>query len=257
MLPNAIGSGMNAALMNRVLAYCVMAMASLLGGGALLAFYAFLIAGSFALVRFDLSETQILLVDAVLSMLFFVQHSGMVRQSFRAWLAQTVPRTYHPAVYAIASGLALVTLVVLWQASPTTLFEIHGPLRWLLRAFSLLAIAGFLWGMLALGGFDAFGRQPIASRLRGRPLKPPSFVVRGPYRWVRHPLYFFSLLLIWASPDLSSDRLLFNVLWTSWIVLGSCLEERDLLAEFGERYRGYQKTVPMLLPWRGEAGRTL
>lgn len=245
---------MSATLMNRVLAYCVMVMAIILGGGALLLFCAFLIAGPFALVRFDLSETQILLVDAVLSMLFFVQHSGMVRQSFRSWLAQIIPRTYHPAVYAIASGLALVTLVVLWQASPTALFAIHGQLSWLPRVFSLLAIAGCLWGMLALGGFDAFGRPPIASLLHGQRLKPPCFVVRGPYRWVRHPLYFFSLLLIWATPDMTSDRLLFNVLWTSWIVLGSYLEERDLVAEFGERYRAYQQTVPMLLPWRGKTG---
>lgn len=181
----------------------------------------------------------------------------MVRQSFRSWLAQIIPRAYHPAVYAIASGLALVTLVVLWQASPTVLFAIHGPLRWLPRVFVLLAIAGFLWGMLALGGFDAFGRQPIATHLRGQRFEPPCFVVRGPYRWVRHPLYFFSLLLIWATPDMTSDRLLFNVLWTSWIVVGSCLEERDLAAEFGERYRVYQQTVPMLLPWRAEAGRKL
>lgn len=243
---------MSATLVNRALAYCVMATASLLGGSALLLFSAFLIAGPLSLVRFDLSETQILLVDAVLSMLFFVQHSGMVRQSFRSWLAQILPRTYHPAVYAIASGLALVTLVVLWQASPTALFAIHGPLRWLPRVFSLLAIAGCLWGMLALGGFDAFGRQPIASHLHGQRLKPPCFVVRGPYRWVRHPLYFFSLLLIWATPDMTSDRLLFNVLWTSWIVLGSSLEERDLVAEFGERYRAYQQTVPMLLPSPGK-----
>ena len=108
---------MSATLMNRVLAYCVMVMVSFLGGGALLLFSAFLIAGPFALVRFDLSQTQILLVDAVLSLLFFVQHSGMVRQSFRSWLAPTVPRAYHQAVYAIASGLALCALVVLWQAS--------------------------------------------------------------------------------------------------------------------------------------------
>ena len=66
------------------------------------------------------------------------------------------------------------------------------------------------------------------------------------------------LLLIWSAPDVSSDRLLFNVLWTLWVILGSYLEERDLVAEFGEKYRQYQKTVPMLLPWRflrGAAGR--
>jgi len=58
------------------------------------------------------------------------------------------------------------------------------------------------------------------------------------------------LVLIWSGPDVSSDRLLFNVLWTLWVVLGSYLEEKDLVAAFGEKYRHYQKTVPMLLPWR-------
>jgi protein-S-isoprenylcysteine O-methyltransferase Ste14 len=53
------------------------------------------------------------------------------------------------------------------------------------------------------------------------------------------------------------DRLHLNVLWTLWIVLGSYLEEKDAVAGFGERYRDYQKTVPMLLPWRGPVGRAL
>ena len=33
-------------------------------------------------------------------------------------------------------------------------------------------------------------------------------VVRGPYRWVRHPLYLTTLLMIWSYPDLTADRLL-------------------------------------------------
>ena len=45
------------------------------------------------------------------------------------------------------------------------------------------------------------------------------------------------------------DRLLFNFLWTVWIVIGSYLEEIDLIAEFGDAYRDYQKRVPMLVPF--------
>jgi protein-S-isoprenylcysteine O-methyltransferase Ste14 len=73
--------------------------------------------------------------------------------------------------------------------------------------------------------------------------------VRGPYRWVRHPLYFFTLLLIWAHPDLSVTRLLFNVSWTAWVAVGTRLEEQDLAAEFGEAYGKYQQEVPMSFPW--------
>jgi protein-S-isoprenylcysteine O-methyltransferase Ste14 len=56
------------------------------------------------------------------------------------------------------------------------------------------------------------------------------------------------LLLIWSTPRLSTDQLLFNVLWTAWIVVGTKLEERDLLVDFGQTYRRYQLCVPMLLP---------
>jgi protein-S-isoprenylcysteine O-methyltransferase Ste14 len=221
----------------------------------MLLFGAFLIAGPFIIIPFDVSEAQGLVWDGALSLLFFVQHSGMVRQSIQTRLSAVIPPCYSPATYAIASGTVLFAVVLLWQTSQMTVLAFPGPLQWLLRAISLLAIAGSLWGIRALRTFDAFGREAIASCLRGEQQGPPSFVVRGPYVWVRHPLYFFTLVLIWFTPNLTADRFLFNLLWTAWIVVGSYLEERDLVAEFGERYRHYQRTVPMLLPWRGPVGR--
>ena len=59
------------------------------------------------------------------------------------------------------------------------------------------------------------------------------------------------LVLLWACPDVTADRLLLNGLFTGWIVVGSRLEERDLVREFGDAYRDYQRKVPMLLPWPG------
>lgn len=247
--------GVNAKHMNRFVAYSAMVSASLLGGGSLLVFGAFLLAGSFTVIRLDVSEAQGLLLDGLLSLLFFVQHSAMVRQSFRSRLSWAIPQHYYPAAYAIASGTALVAVMLFWQTSPTILYEVQGPIRWLLRAFSLLAIAGTIWGVMALKSFDALGQRAIRAQLRGKSPHPSRFDVRGPYSWVRHPLYFFALVLIWSTPHMTLDRLLFNVLWTSWIVLGAYLEERDLVAEFGERYRNYQKAVPMLVPWRGAVGR--
>ena len=232
-------------------------MAILLGGGSLLLFGVFLIIGPIAIVRFGATEHQALLWDGLLSILFFIQHSGMIRTSFRTWLAPIVPRHYHPATYAIASGIALAAAVLLWQPSQMVLYQAEGLLRWLARAISVLAIVGFAWGVRALGNFDAFGLNPIRVYLRGKQLRAPNIVVRGPYLWVRHPLYFFMLIIIWSFPDVSLDRLLFNVLWTLWTVLGTYLEEKDLVAEFGDQYRHYQKSVPMLFPWRFPRGSRL
>ncbi len=238
-------------------AYSMMTIAILIGGGSLLLFGVFLVIGPIAIARFCATERQVLLWDGLLSVLFFIQHSGMIRTSFRSWLSPIVPSHYHPSTYAIASGIALAAAVLLWQPSQTVLYKAEGPLRLLARAVSVFAIVGFSWGVRALGNFDAFGLNPIRVYLRGKQLRAPNFIVRGPYLWVRHPLYFFMLVLIWSFPDVSLDRLLFNVLWTLWVVLGTYLEEKDLVAEFGEKYRHYQKTVPMLFPWRFPRGSKL
>jgi protein-S-isoprenylcysteine O-methyltransferase Ste14 len=231
-----------------------MALAILIGGGSFLVFGVFLIAGPFTIFRLNISESRALLLDGFLSMVFFLQHSGMIRSSFRVWISSTIPDHYYSATYAIASGAALTAVVFFWQPSNTILFETRGLPAFMLHVAFLLAIAGSMWGIWALKAFDPFGRSSIAARLGGKQLRTSQFTVCGPYLWVRHPLYFFMLILIWSTPSMTTDRLLFNMLWTAWLALGSYLEEKDLTSEFGEAYLHYQKAVPMLLPWRGPVG---
>lgn len=229
-------------------AYLVLNLSALIGGGSLIAFMMFLYAGSFKLVAFSLDEISLLLLDAGLSILFFIQHSSMIRKSFRKNLERIIPEEYGNAFYAIVSGIVLLMVIAFWQESNRPLAAFHGNSRWIFRIVFLASLAGFVWGIRSLKIFDPYGIRQIISALRGQKPRQMPFTIRGPYRWVRHPLYFFVLLMIWSSPDLTADRLLFNVLWTIWIVVGSFLEERDLVAEFGDRYIEYQRRVPMLIP---------
>jgi protein-S-isoprenylcysteine O-methyltransferase Ste14 len=226
----------------------MMALSVVLGGGSVLMLASM---GSIQLVHLGFSDPIVLLWDAILSFAFFIQHIGMGRKAFCARMAVYIPPHYQGAIYSIASGVVLAMVVLLWQRSEIRLFKLEGPPLWIARGCSLLAILIFAWGIRALGSFDAFGLRPIKSHMRGQSDQPLPFAVRGPYRWVRHPLYLCVLVLIWASPELTADRLLFNVLWTAWIVVGTILEETDLLADFGDVYRDYQRKVPMLIPWRG------
>ncbi len=229
--------------------YAMLALATACGAGSLILFAT----GSFHVVRLRWPEIVALFWDGLLSLAFFLQHSGMVRRPFRARMAGVIPMRYHGAIYSIASGLMLTMVIVLWQPSVIHLLTLQGLPRWILYGCSALAIAGFAWGIVALRAFDPFGLAPIRAHLRGKPDRPSRFVVRGPYRWVRHPLYFCILVLIWSIPDLTADRLLFNVLWTAWIYVGTTLEEADLLTNFGDAYRDYRRKVPMLIPWRFSA----
>jgi protein-S-isoprenylcysteine O-methyltransferase Ste14 len=192
--------------------------------------------------------------DAFLSLVFFAQHSGMVRRPFRARLAGVLPARYDGAFYAICSGLTLLLVVVLWQRVDIPVFRLEGAARWIAVAGSLLAAA-----LLVVSGYavrhtiDFLGLRPIRAHLRGRPLPSAPFSVDGPFRWVRHPLYACILALLWIRPEMMADGLVLAILWSGWMVVGTVLEERDLVADFGDVYRRYQHQVPMLVPWRGPA----
>ena len=232
----------------RAAAWLVSVLAAGLGGTSLIAFGLFLYAGPPGLVDIDPGLRGSLAIDAGLSLLFFTQHSWMVRRSFKSRLARIVPEHYLDAVYAITSGIALFAVVLVWQDSGHVIWEATDGLRWAARTIFLFALAVGVWSGLSLKGFDSFGLRPLRRRFRSEAARPPELVVRGAYRWVRHPMYFVVLLLIWSYPVLTADRLLFNILWTLWIALGAVLEERDLVTEFGDDYREYQRNVPMLLP---------
>jgi protein-S-isoprenylcysteine O-methyltransferase Ste14 len=235
---------------DKLIPYLAIGLSSLFGVGPLILFTIFLYKGPFGFVDFGLGDLSVLFWDALLSLVFFGQHSTMIRKSFRKRLASIVPLHYHGVFYSVASGIVLLTLMLLWQESPQYVFQLEGWARWCCRAVFFMSMAGMMWGVLALGSFDPLGIGPILAHLRGRQVPSMPLTARGPYRWVRHPLYSFTLLLIWAYPDLSVARLLFNVSWTAWVVVGTWLEERDLVAEFGEAYGKYQQEVPMLFPWR-------
>ena len=246
-MPKRISQEKATTLLERVLAKCIIVAAVIcgVGGIALLAVFP----AGLPFFRFHWPLAAALCWDAALSMMFFVQHSGMVRQRFRAHMAVVIPQCYHGAVYAIASGVALAIVVVFWQATDYRVLVLEGLPRRAAQACSLVALAVFVWGVRALRGFDPLGLGPIRAYLHGEQPVPFPFALGGPYRWVRHPLYFGVILLIWSNPDVTADRLLFNLLWTAWIYVGARLEEADLVGDFGVAYETYPKSHPV--PWRG------
>jgi len=235
-------------LPRKLTAWTTIALTASLGGASMVAFTLFLFAGPPGMIELDLGLWGDLATNTGLSLLFFIQHSGMVRRAFRQRLALFVPEHYVSAIYSVVSGIVLLVVVLAWQESEQVIANATGVWRWIARTLFFVGVGVVIWGALSLKGFDALGLKPIQNRLRPGVPKSAVLIVRGPYRWARHPLYFSVLLMIWSYPTLSVDRMLFNALWTSWIFIGSVFEERDLVAEFGDRYREYQRNVPMLIP---------
>jgi protein-S-isoprenylcysteine O-methyltransferase Ste14 len=73
-------------------------------------------------------------------------------------------------------------------------------------------------------------------------------VTAGLHRYVRHPLYTTSLIVLYLVSPMTVNRLAFVIGVHLYFFVGSIFEERKLVCEFGEAYRQYQRKVPRLLP---------
>ena len=64
---------------------------------------------------------------------------------------------------------------------------------------------------------------------------------------VRPPWYSGAILLIWAR-TIDPASLATNLVLTAYILIGTLLEERKLIAAYGDEYLKYRRRVPMLIP---------
>lgn len=192
-----------------------------------------------------------LIVDLALLGLFAVQHSGMARPGFKRWWTRFVPEPIERSVYVLISSLTLIVLFRFWQPLSPMLWNVQDEtLRLVIYGVSALGWLLLLSSTFLINHFDLFGLKQVWQFDRIESGKsPPPFVTRAFYRIVRHPLMLGFLIAFWATPTMSLGHLLFALMTTAYIVIAvKLLEERDLVAIYGDTYRDYQKRVPMLLP---------
>jgi methanethiol S-methyltransferase len=173
----------------------------------------------------------------------------MARQGFKRWWTRFVPPSIERSTFVLFSSLALLLLYWQWRPIPEPIWWVHNPLI----ATALKAISFFGWGLLfastfMLSHFELFGLSQVFARLFHKQLPSAEFHTPLLYRLVRHPIYLSFLLAFWATPSMTAGHLLFAIATTGYILIGIQLEERDLIAMFGDQYRSYRERVSMLLP---------
>jgi protein-S-isoprenylcysteine O-methyltransferase Ste14 len=201
-----------------------------------------------------------MVVSVLVLIIYFVLYAGLhsllaalrVKQWVQRSLGAEADRWYRLAYNVIAVITLLPLLPLLALLPDRTFYVVPSPWRWLMGGGQLLALVGLTTTLFQTDLWRFLG---LSQLLAQRPDAGEALQVGGFYCWVRHPLYFFSLLLIWLTPAMSVNLLTVYLLFTLYFYIGTFFEERRLLAEFGAVYEQYRRAVPRLIPRPGRCYR--
>jgi protein-S-isoprenylcysteine O-methyltransferase Ste14 len=199
----------------------------------------------------EASSVEALVVNLLLMSLFAVQHSVMARKRFKAWWTQFVPKPIERSTYVLFASLSLLLLFWQWRPMPAVVWQINNPDY--AACVAVIALMGWVLVFVStflINHFELFGLQQVTNNLTDRELPAPRFRTPFLYKFVRHPLYLGFIIAVWAAPKMTVGHLLFATVITAYIFVGIFLEERDLVALFGEEYRQYKQRVSAIIPWR-------
>ena len=178
-------------------------------------------------------------------------HSAMISISVTGYLHKRFGRAFrfYRLFFNVVSALTLIPVVLYASTTRTEpIFRWDGYMQiiqiLLLGAAVLLFFLGARsYDLSLLLGFKQIREGTSNEEIAGAGELDTS----GVLSIVRHPWYLATILLIWAR-QLDISAIVVNVILTSYLIIGTHLEERKLVLNFGEKYRSYQRRVSMLIP---------
>ncbi len=179
-------------------------------------------------------------------------HSALISTTFTDFVRRTMGERYR--YYRIFFNLfSLVTLIPLllyshsarWSIEP--LFSWQGAPR--IVQYALIGMAAIL--ILGVGRRYSMSRFLGIEQIRGKSGKglteTGELDSSGILGVIRHPWYVAVFILLWAG-DVTPSGFIINVILSGYLIIGTLLEERKIVLEFGDRYRQYQGEVSMFIP---------
>jgi methanethiol S-methyltransferase len=179
-------------------------------------------------------------------------HSAMITETATGFLRRSLGgafRFYRLFFNVVATALLVPAVSYSTSLRGALVVRWDGP--WLVLRYALVALGVLLF--VTGGRHYSLGQFLGISQLRGTPggglAAGGGIDSSGVLGVIRHPWYAGLVLLLWAR-DLDIAGLVVSAVLTAYIVVGSHLEERKLVHEFGDAYRAYQRQVSMFVPTR-------
>jgi protein-S-isoprenylcysteine O-methyltransferase Ste14 len=196
-----------------------------------------------------------ILVTAVLISLFCVSHSilasNKIKKAFQKRFGNLI------AIYRIGyNSISVISFIIIYQILPRieiTVYELPIPFNLIFLLLQFLSFLGLVWcaKYFSTGEFVGWAqlkRFRINKYDKNDLDEKSELRIEGPYKYSRHPVYFFCILILILRPTMGLTYLIIVVIFVAYFYIGSVLEEKRLIEKFGDAYIDYQKSVPRIMP---------
>ncbi len=188
---------------------------------------------------------------AVLWIIFCALHSALISVTFTNFIKKKIGDYYrfYRLFYNIFSIVTLIPVLIYTAfIRQPPFFVWNGYLLLIKYILLFLGILCFVMGAMRYSFGQFFGLAQIKEGANHNLMnKTGKLSSRGILGFVRHPFYAGIFPFIWSS-DLDTTGLIVNIILSIYVLIGTLLEERKLILEFGNAYREYQQKVSMLFP---------
>lgn len=196
-----------------------------------------------------------ILIIILLYSSFAVVHSLLAAFEVKRKLLKKFP-SFMPFYRISYNVFALIHFYFVYELSPRIdikLFDLQFPYDFLIYFFSLQSLLAIGWTLFYFDGKEFLGISQLFRRHSGEYNlnnldEDSELIVKGPYLWCRHPLYFFCIMFLTLRPYMNLDYLVSLICIITYFYIGSIYEEKRMLKKFGAHYEEYMKHVPRLVP---------
>lgn len=189
------------------------------------------------------------LTNVLLFLLFPLQHSLLPRQTVKDWIHKHFSVALERSLYAGTSGIAMWILLFGWKRIGPLLYT--APYKMPFEILFYVSLFLIILCTVALDHGMMFGLKQGFSAWKKKDLPSTVFKTDGLYGIVRHPITSLLIVCLWSQATMTAGRLLLNVLFTVYAIIGTIFEERDLVRKYGPLYTNYRNQVPAFVPlWK-------
>ena len=162
------------------------------------------------------------------------------------------------AFYRISYNIfTIISLYIFYLLSPKphlVIYDLQYPYDLIILIPQFLSLAAMIWVFKYICFKEFLGLDQIKRFLEKRYTTEldEEFTLRieGPYRYSRHPIYFFSITFLLFRPTMDLFYLTFFICMVAYFYIGSYYEEKKLVRQFGEVYNNYRNEVPRIIPFK-------